>query len=189
LPHRGSVGIDFLVEGSGEYTLFTSETAEAFLRWLHDHEGWIGPVVFLLSFMESFAFLSIIVPATVILVGVGAMIGAAGLSFLPAYSAAAAGAFFGDWAAFELAVWLGPKLADTWPFSRSATSLKQASEWFARWGMATIFVGRFFGPMRAAVPAVAGILRMPRVSFQMANLASALVWAGGILAPGAFSLR
>ena len=60
---------------------------------------------------------------------------------------------------------------------------------FKRWGTLAIFLGRFFGPLRAVVPIVAGICDMPWLSFQMANLASAFVWAAGILAPGAFGLR
>jgi membrane protein DedA with SNARE-associated domain len=35
------------------------------------------------------------------------------------------------------------------------------------------------------VPLVAGIFDMPRLRFQLANVASALIWAVGILAPGA----
>ena len=48
--------------------------------------GYLFPVVFLLSFLESFAFVSLIVPATFILLGVGALIGAAGVGFLFAWA-------------------------------------------------------------------------------------------------------
>ena len=167
----------------------TSSANEAILQWVRDHEHWAAPLVFFLSFLESFAFVSLIVPATFILLGIGALIGAAGIGFLPSYAGAVAGAFLGDWAAFELAVWLGPKLANTWPISRNPELLKQAAEWFKGWGIATVFFGRFCGPMRAAVPLVAGVLRMPRTKFQIANLASALIWAGAILTPGLFGLR
>jgi membrane protein DedA with SNARE-associated domain len=167
----------------------TSAASEVILQWVRDHKIWVGPVVFLLSFLESFAFVSLIVPATFILLGVGALIGAAGVGFLFAWAGAAAGAFAGDWAAFELAAWLGPKLAGTWPISRNPALLDRAAEWFRRWGMATVFFGRFFGPMRAAVPLAAGVLGMPRMKFQIVNLASALIWAGAILTPGSLGLR
>ena len=75
------------------------------------------------------------------------------------------------------------------PISRNPDLLKQTSEWFKGWGIATVFFGRFFGPMRAAVPLVAGVLGMPRTKFQIANLASALIWAGAILTPGSLGLR
>jgi membrane protein DedA with SNARE-associated domain len=39
------------------------------------------------------------------------------------------------------------------------------------------------------VPLVAGICAMPFVPFQIANVTSALVWAAGILAPGAIGVR
>jgi membrane protein DedA with SNARE-associated domain len=159
--------------------------ADALLEWVRDHQSGVAPIVFLLSFLESFAFISLVVPATVVLVGVGALIGAAGISFLPIYLACVAGAFFGDWAAFELAIWLGPKLTDAWPISRNPDLLKDASDWIAHWGLAAVFLGRFFGPMRAAVPLVAGVLRMPRVKFQIANISSAFIWAGAMLTPGA----
>jgi membrane protein DedA with SNARE-associated domain len=45
----------------------TSAASEAILQWVGDHKIWVGPVVFLLSFLESFAFVSLIVPATFIL--------------------------------------------------------------------------------------------------------------------------
>jgi membrane protein DedA with SNARE-associated domain len=45
-------------------------------------------------------------------------------------------------------------------------------------------VGRFLGPLRASVPLVAGILAMPYGPFQLANFASAFVWAGVPLTMG-----
>ena len=47
-----------------------------------------------------------------------------------------------------------------------------------------IFVGRFFGPLRSIVPLVAGIFVMPYWPFQLANFASAFVWASVILQLG-----
>lgn len=55
--------------------------------------------------------------------------------------------------------------------------------------MVGVFFGRFLGPLRASVPLVAGICEMPASTFQIANIASAIVWATGILAPGAFGLK
>jgi hypothetical protein len=45
----------------------TSAASEAILHWLRDHEFWAVPLIFLLSLPESFAFVSLIVPATFIL--------------------------------------------------------------------------------------------------------------------------
>ena len=50
--------------------------------------------------------------------------------------------------------------------------------------MLAIFIGRFFGPLRASVPLVAGIFRMPFWAFQVANFSSAFVWAAVLLTMG-----
>jgi membrane protein DedA with SNARE-associated domain len=47
-----------------------------------------------------------------------------------------------------------------------------------------IFIGRFFGPLRAAVPFVARIFGMPFWPFQLANFSSAFVWAAVLLTLG-----
>ena len=53
-----------------------------------------------------------------------------------------------------------------------------------RWGVLAIFIGRFFGPLRASVPLVAGIFHMPYWRFQFANFTSAFLWAGVLLTIG-----
>ena len=53
-----------------------------------------------------------------------------------------------------------------------------------KWGIPGIFIGRFFGPLRAAVPLIAGIFEMPFWRFQLANFSSALVWAAVLLTLG-----
>ena len=53
-----------------------------------------------------------------------------------------------------------------------------------RYGVASIFIGRFFGPLRAFVPVMVGVLRMRQRVFQLANVTSAFVWVLAMLAPG-----
>jgi membrane protein DedA with SNARE-associated domain len=47
-----------------------------------------------------------------------------------------------------------------------------------------IFIGRFYGPMRAAVPLIAGSFEKPQWRFQLANFSSAFVWAAVLLVLG-----
>ena len=53
-----------------------------------------------------------------------------------------------------------------------------------RYGAGAVFVGRFFGPIRAVVPLIAGIFLMPRPVFLSVTVASALVWAFLLLTAG-----
>ncbi len=56
------------------------------------------------------------------------------------------------------------------------------------WGALGVFVGRFFGPLRATVPLAAGILGLPYWRFQFANFISALAWSAVLLNAGRLGL-
>jgi membrane protein DedA with SNARE-associated domain len=163
------------------------------INWVSDvvrqHEGWAIPIIFVLAFGESLAFLSLLLPATVILLALGALIGESGIAFWPIWAAAAAGAFFGDWLSYWIGYHYQDRVAHMWPLSRNPQLLARGHAFFERWGVLGIFIGRFFGPLRAVVPLVGGICGMPQRYFQLANVTSAMIWAFGILAPGAFGIK
>jgi membrane protein DedA with SNARE-associated domain len=165
------------------------ETADAVSAFVRQHQAWGPPLAFVLAFGESLAFISLLLPATVILLGLGALIGQSGIAFWPIWVGAALGAVFGDW----LSYWIGYKFKDRvarmWPMSRHPDLLWAGRVFFLRWGAGAVFIGRFFGPLRASVPIVAGIFAMPPTIFQLVNVASALVWATGVLAPGTLGIR
>jgi membrane protein DedA with SNARE-associated domain len=145
--------------------------------------------VLALAFGESLAFISLLLPATVILLGVGLLIGGSGIAFWPLWCAAVVGAILGDWLSFWVGKRLKGNVAHYWPLTRHPDLLPRGHRLFERWGGVGVFFGRFLGPLRASVPLVAGICEMPTAAFQVANVASAIVWATGILAPGAFGLK
>jgi undecaprenyl-diphosphatase len=55
---------------------------------------------------------------------------------------------------------------------------------FAQHGGKSVFIGRFWGPIRAVIPLAAGIMLMARGRFWVANIGSALVWAPMLLFAG-----
>src|SRR6201985_2971416 len=73
------------------------------IDFMQDHRAWTVPIVFVLAFCESFAFVSLLVPATAVLLGLGGLIAAAQFSFWPIWLAAVLGAIAGDWLAYWLA--------------------------------------------------------------------------------------
>lgn len=162
---------------------------EDILAWIHQHQAWAPAVVFLLAFGESLAVISLLLPATVILLGAGGLMGAAGLPFWPAWIAAVAGAVLGDAVSYWLAWYLQDAVERIWPLSRHPDLLRRGHAFFRRWGIGSVFLGRFFGPLRSVVPLVAGVCGMAQLPFQLANVTSALLWATLILAPGAVGLR
>ncbi len=158
------------------------------VEFLRAHEAWGVPIVLFLAFGESLAVVSLLLPATVILWAIGALIGAGGLNFWPIWLAAAIGAALGDWLSYWLGYHFHEPISRTWPLSRHPDLVPRANELFAKWGVFGVFIGRFFGPLRAIVPLAAGASQMPRLPFQLANWASAFVWATTTLAPGAFGI-
>jgi membrane protein DedA with SNARE-associated domain len=71
-----------------------------------------------------------------------------------------------------------------WPIWIAASLGAAAGDWLKKWGVPGIFIGRFFGPLRASVPLIAGIFEMPFWRFQVANFSSAFVWAAVLLTIG-----
>lgn len=159
------------------------------LEFVRTHEIWAAPLVFVLAFGESLAFVSLLLPATAVLFAIGGLVGASRIGFWPIWAAAALGAILGDWVSFWLGHHYQRGIARFWPLSRHPTLLPRGEAFFRRWGIAGIFFGRFFGPLRSAVPLAAGIFGMPLLPFQIANVASALVWATGTLIPGVLVFR
>lgn len=155
------------------------------LGFVEAHKAWTPAIAGALAFCESLAFLSLLVPATVILIGIGAMIGATDAPFWPVLTAAALGAAAGDWLSYEFGRHYGAGARRLWPMRRYPEMVARGEGFLHRWGAAAVALGRFFGPARAVVPLIAGMFGLARVPFQAANVLSAVVWAFVLLAPGA----
>ncbi len=168
---------------------WVTQWGQAITAIVQAHEGLAAPICFVLAFGESLAFVSVLLPATVVLIAVGGLVGQAGLAFLPVFLAAAVGAALGDWLSFWLGRRFEDRVAGLWPLSRHPELLARAKLYVERWGAAGVFAGRFLGPLRATVPLIAGLCRMPWFPFQVANWTSAPVWAFLVLAPGALGIE
>ncbi|WP_336487682.1 DedA family protein [Methylobacterium nigriterrae] len=157
----------------------------ATLGFVETHKEWTPLIAGALAFCESVAFLSLLVPATVILLGIGALVGAADIAFWPVVAAAAVGAALGDWLSYEFGFLYKEGARRMWPMRRYPEMVARGEAFLHRWGAAAVALGRFFGPARAVVPLIAGIFGVDRLPFQVANVLSAIVWAFVLLAPGA----
>ncbi len=150
--------------------------AQDVLAFVQTHSAWAGPVLFVLAFCESLAVVSVFVPATATIAGGGALLGAGALHWTVLLWAAA-GASLGDAVSYWVGQWLGPHTRHVWPFRKEPELFDRAHDLFVRYGVFAIFIGRFFGPLRAVVPLIAGVFGMPRWLFQVANVGSAIPWA------------
>lgn len=157
---------------------------DATIAFVQDNQVWAPVIAGGLAFGESLAFLSLLVPATILLVAIGSIIGATGLDFWTICLGAGLGAALGDWLSYELGFKFKARVFHVWPLSRNPEMVDRGHTFFSRWGAWSVVLGRFFGPLRAVVPLIAGIFGMPRLVFQVANFASALPWAFMLLTFG-----
>jgi membrane protein DedA with SNARE-associated domain len=164
--------------------------SNAILDFVREHRTWAAPIVLVLAFGESLALVSLILPFWIMLVGFGAVIGGgSGISFWVIMSAAAVGAALGDWLSYWLGYHFHEQIARMWPLNSHPALIPKGHEFFRRFGVWAIVIGRFSGPLRASVPIVAGITQMPWFLFQIANWGSAFLWAFVLLSPGTFGLK
>lgn len=158
--------------------------AHTIIEFVRVHQAWAAPIVFVLCFAESLAFISLLIPAWAALVGIGTMIGMSGLNFWPIWIAGSIGAALGDWLSYWIGYKLEKRVYHMWPLSRHPQLIPKGEEFVKKWGALAIFIARFSGPLRASVPIVAGIFAMPWWRFQIANFSSAFVWAAVLLLLG-----
>ena len=154
---------------------------QAVVEFVRTHHMWAAPIMFALAFGESLAFISLLLPAWGALVALGALATGNGISFFNLWVAASLGAALGDWVSYWLGVKFHVRVAHMWPLSRHPELVPRGEAFVRKWGIAGIFIGRFFGPLRASVPLAAGIFEMPYWRFQIANFSSALVWSAVLL--------
>lgn len=157
--------------------------------WIRAGAGWAPAAVFIITFLESLPGISLLVPATALLVAVGAVLGTGTLEPGPIVIAAIAGAIVGDAVGFWVSRAVGPRVVRRWLPRSQRRAYARALLLFRRWGWAAVFFGRFLGPVRAVAPMMAGVARMRERHFQAANIASAIVWVPLMLLPGYAAAR
>jgi membrane protein DedA with SNARE-associated domain len=179
----------------GEFTAATVALVQA-------NQAYAAPIVFALAFGESLAFLSLLLPATAILLGLGVLLGTVGVNFWP-FVAGGAGAI--NFWPIAIAGWIGSVLGygisyifgkyykdsigTIWPFSKYPEMLPKGKVLFDKYGAYGVFLGHFSGPVRAVIPVVAGVYELTPWKFWLANITSSFIWAVAMLAPGAFGLK
>lgn len=149
-------------------------------QFLASLDPWLVYVlVGLLTFGESAAFLGLLLPGEVALVGAAAIAGVVGLSPVALVVVAALCATAGGLFGYELGRRFGPRLLALGPVRKriGPRVSRMAGRLDGPAGLSLVVIGRFNQATRAAVPAMAGMGSMRWGVFATANLAGALAWA------------
>ena len=162
----------------------TLATMQPVLEWIQAHPGLAGLVVFAVAAAESLAVVGILVPGIVFMLGVGALIGLGVLDFWVTVLWATIGAVAGDGVSYWLGRHFDKQLRSLWPFTKHPELIPRGEQFFHKHGGKSILFGRFIGPIRPVIPAIAGIMHMNPYHFYFVNILSAIAWAPVVLLPG-----
>jgi membrane protein DedA with SNARE-associated domain/membrane-associated phospholipid phosphatase len=154
------------------------------LNWMSANPGWAGFWVFLMAFVESLAFVGILVPGIIILFGLGALVSLGALDMWPIWLWGSVGAFCGDIVSYAVGRRYRYHLADFWPFSRFPRMLERGRDYFNVHGPKSVVIGRFIGPLRPVIPVTAGMLGLAPRRFLLVDIPACIVWTPAYLVPG-----
>lgn len=152
--------------------------------WLAAHPEWLGLAIFLLAFGECLAIIGLLVPGTVLLFAVAALAGSGALSLGHTLLLAWCGGVLGDLLSYATGRYFHQDIRRLPGLRHHPQWLAGADLYFQRYGIASLLVGRFIGPLRPMLPMVAGMLDMPAPRFVLVSLLASVGWALAYLLPG-----
>lgn len=147
-----------------------------------------GPAAYaliaLLVFSEAALFVGFILPGETA-VFLGGVLAATGVISLPALLLiAVAAAILGDAVGYGLGRRYGPRIMKLGILRRHRVRLEAAQERLRERGGWAVFFGRFTAFLRAVMPGIAGMSRMPWRRFFVFNAAGGLLWGVGVALAG-----
>ncbi len=161
-----------------------TDSLDALSLWLGQHPEWILLTIGITAFVESLAMIGVILPGIAVLYAATALAGNLDQPLLPCLIAAGAGAAAGDLISFFLGRYAHPVALKHWPFRQHPGLIRRGEQFIQRYGIPSVIVGRFVGPLRAVIPFVAGMLEMPSGRFIPISLLSSAFWAPVYIIPG-----
>lgn len=150
---------------------------DAVLGFVRDNRDWAFWIALVFALGENVAFISIVIPSTAILLGVGALVATGQLTLFPIWAGASIGALIGSIFSYWVGWRYGEAILSLWPFRNHPELIEKGNAAFRRWGVLAVIIGHFFGPLRAVVFVMAGISRMSPPVFLVVNFVGCLAWA------------
>lgn len=156
----------------------------ALVNYLHAHPHMGLFITFLVACTESLPVIGAIIPGSVTMTAVGMLIGSAIMPLTATILSAILGAFCGDFIGFWIGARYNQFLRSVWPLRNNPTWLIRGENFFRKHGGKSVVFGRFIGPVRSAVPLIAGLMQMTTGRFLIAALPAAAIWALLYIFPG-----
>lgn len=147
------------------------------IAFIAAHRAWFPLIMVLFSAAENTAFLSILIPSTPILAGVGALAATGALSFTTLWIGAMLGALIGSTFSYWLGLCYGDRLLKMRPLRDHPEMVVKTQAAFTKYGPVTLFVGHFTTIFRPVVFLMAGMSGMTFARFAFWNSLGCAAWA------------
>ncbi|MDR7055724.1 undecaprenyl-diphosphatase [Pseudomonas koreensis] len=152
--------------------------------WLGANPQWLAAAVFIVACVECLAIAGLIVPGTVLLFAVAVLAGSGALSLSETLLLGFLGGILGDLISYFLGRHFHQNIRRLPGLRHHPEWMARAESYFQRYGIASLLVGRFIGPLRPMLPMVAGMCDMPFPRFFAVSLLAAAGWSLAYLLPG-----
>lgn len=154
--------------------------AQSVIDFINAHRAWAFWIALVFAAAETTALVSILIPSTVILIGVGSLVATGALSFWPVWAGAAVGALVGSTFSWWLGRRFGGAILGMWPLRDHPDYVERARTEFARRGEMAIVLGHFVGPLRPVVFVMCGMAPLALARFLPWNVLGGTAWAGAM---------
>ena len=152
--------------------------------WLTVNPQWLAAAVFIVAFVECLAIAGLIVPGTVLLFAVAVLAGSGALSLSETLLLGFMAGVLGDIVSYFIGRHFHQNIRRLPGLRHHPEWIAGAETYFQRYGIASLLVGRFIGPLRPMLPMVAGMFDMPFPRFLAISLLAAAGWSVAYLLPG-----
>ncbi|MBI6619533.1 MULTISPECIES: bifunctional DedA family/phosphatase PAP2 family protein [Pseudomonas] len=152
--------------------------------WLTVNPQWLAVAVFVVACVECLAIAGLIVPGTVLLFAIAVLAGSGALSLGETLLLGLLGGLLGDLVSYFLGRHFHQNIRRLPGLRHHPEWMSAAESYFQRYGIASLLVGRFIGPLRPMLPMVAGMCDMPFPRFAIVSVVAAAGWTVAYLLPG-----
>jgi len=161
-----------------------SEWYATLSQWLEANPEWLGLAIFLAAALECLAVAGLLIPGTVLLFALGVMAGSGALTLGETLLLAYTGGLLGDAISYGIGRRFHQGIRRLPVLRDHPEWLTGAETYFQRYGVVSLLVGRYIGPLRPMLPLVAGMLDMPFIRFALVSMLAAAGWAVAYMLPG-----
>ncbi|MCT8962067.1 membrane protein DedA with SNARE-associated domain [Pseudomonas sp. TE36184] len=152
--------------------------------WLTLNPQWLAAAVFIVACVECLAIAGLIVPGTVLLFAIAVLAGNGALSLSETLLLGFLGGLVGDGVSYFLGRHFHQNIRRLPGLRHHPEWMNGAETYFHKYGIASLLVGRFIGPLRPMLPMVAGMCDMPFPRFALVSILAAAGWTVAYLLPG-----